>query len=77
MRDETKKRILSALAGSYSNAADNACRARMAFRGADLRGQYGESGRTRGEILAEYEAEEKATKEALLDFDPTWQPRKW
>jgi len=76
MNDDTKRRIREALEGELGRAQDNAHRARAAFRGADMSKQHGESGRTRGELLATYETEERDALAALKEFDPSWTPRR-
>jgi hypothetical protein len=72
----TQERILKALEDAYANACDNAARARLAFGKQNMNSQHGESGRTRGDILAGYEQEEQEALAALKDVAPDWAPRK-
>lgn len=79
MTEDTRRRIREALEGEYGRATDNAARARFAFQGMDARAlgmMHGQSGKTRGELLASYEREEAAALAALKDFDPAWTPRR-
>lgn len=53
-----KAKVLKLVDGAIDNACDDLYRAKKAFDPArvNLDGQYGESGRTRRELLAEYQA---------------------
>jgi hypothetical protein len=51
---------------------DNACRARAAFRNCseeEMNAEYGESGRTRREILNEYETHELLVDECIKEVN--------
>lgn len=79
MTNETKARIRAALQTAYSNATDNAARARHTFGRMDakaLNQQYDESGRTCSDLLADYEKEERDALTALKEFDPEWAPQR-
>lgn len=67
MTNQTKKRIIAALEQDAANAADNLYRAKSAFAGADLNKVYGESGKTRRSIIAEYNTWFNAAEKALTE----------
>lgn len=64
--------IIHAVKSQLGNAEDNLHRAKAAFRGLDekrMGEQYGQSGRTRAEIVAEYTAEVERWKRALAEAE--------
>jgi hypothetical protein len=66
MTAATKRIVLAALSPCYRS--DDAIRARNAFRGltpAQMTEEYGQSGKTRRQILEEYEAHERAVDAAI------------
>lgn len=65
-----KKVILEALRREASDAGDNVARARHSFAGKNMAEQYGDSGETRGAILAAYE-ERSAEVQAAIDYAKT------
>jgi hypothetical protein len=67
MKEE--KIVRAAIASMFGCAHDNAQRARHAFAGKNMDEQHGESGRTRAEILNDYEEHEHDCKRALEWFE--------
>lgn len=65
MTESTKQAILRGLEADLANAQDNLYRAQCAFRGHDLTELYGESGNTKGSIVADYQEWETRAKTAL------------
>lgn len=67
-----KARIRKLIMASLGNAEDNLHRAKAAFCGIGPDGmakEHGESGQTRAELLAGYQAERDAAAKLLEDFD--------
>ncbi len=62
---QARKDILQAVNMRLGHAEDDHYRANLAFNGADLTVQHGQSGKTRGEILREYEEELARWKRAV------------
>jgi hypothetical protein len=62
-----KDKVLRIIANELNNAEDNFQRARMQFArmSGELSLQYGQSGRTCGEILEQYRSEVSALKECV------------
>ena len=71
MTKATIDRIRALLSNDVSGAEDNLARARMEFRRDDDAArarQYGQSGRTRGEIYDRYTADHASATAALAEF---------
>jgi len=63
-----KKRVLKIIKKALDDAEDNLCRANMQFgkmTSKELAQEYGQSGRTCGEILEEYQVEVSELKRCL------------
>lgn len=69
MERTTIERIRRALRSDLGNAEDNLRRARAAFRNTDLDGAHGESGKTRRQIVSEYESWKEQAQFTIDDFD--------
>jgi predicted ribosome quality control (RQC) complex YloA/Tae2 family protein len=61
--------VKDVLQKELNNARDNLWRARRRFDGADLNEEYGQSGRTRAEILHGYRQTIEELEEALRDHN--------
>ena len=72
MSPETKKAIINGLKADLDNAGDNLYRASAAFRGMPptmLQEEYGQSGRTRQDIIDGYQRWYNAAKKALEEAE--------
>jgi hypothetical protein len=67
------KDVVQAVQAQLGNAEDNLARARMAFGrmgSKELAKQHGQSGETRGAVLASYEREVERWRKALVEVQP-------
>lgn len=65
MNPDIKKDLRRAVQQMLGNAEDNLYRAKRSFTGSDLSAQHGQSGKTRAEILAEYQEDYDRWQRAL------------